>query len=138
MIVLGANGTYRAGTQGLYDTLYADWASATTDINWINTPASDQIVNSVTVAGFERMLLTTGSGNDNIDNAARGGVATDDYIVAGLGADTVKTGQGHDYIDTGDGNDSIDAGAYNDTVLAGSGDDTITLNPDGLELGGRR
>ena len=45
-----------------------DWASATTDINWINTPASDQIVNSVTVAGFERMLLTTGSGNDNIDN----------------------------------------------------------------------
>jgi Ca2+-binding RTX toxin-like protein len=120
MIVLGANGTYRGGTQGQYDTLYADWASATTDINWINTPASDQIVNSVTVAGFERMLLTTGSGNDNIDNAARGGVATDDYIVTGLGADTVSAGAGNDSVVAGDGDDVIDGGSGTDSLATGA------------------
>ena len=52
-------GGYDSGT----DTLYANWSDATAAITWVNTPATDTVVNGVTVKEVERMLVSTGSGN---------------------------------------------------------------------------
>ena len=57
-------------------------------------------------------MLTTGSGNDSIDNT---------YI----GNNT------NDYIDTGAGNDTIKGGAGNDTMIGGTGDDTYVIDSAG-------
>ncbi|MEF8707541.1 MAG: DUF4347 domain-containing protein [Candidatus Accumulibacter propinquus] len=106
LIVQGTGTTYRGG--GSTDTLYANWSTATTAISWINALDTDQAVNGVTVKSIERMLLTTGSGNDYIDNTL---------------------GNGSDYIATGDGDDTINAGGgNNDTVDGGAGNDTVIIN----------
>ena len=81
-----------------------------------------QAFNGLSIANIERLLLLTGSGNDNISNTA---VSTDDDFSTGAGDDTVNSGGGNDHVVTGSGNDTIISGAGNDTVDAGSGNDTI-------------
>ena len=124
IIVQGPSGTYRAGTAAQYDTLYADWSAATTAITWANNPAADQLVNGVTVAGFERMLVTTGSGNDSIDNSYTGN-STSDYIDTGAGNDTVNGGTGNDTIYGGAEDDVLDGGTGTDLLFGQAGNDWL-------------
>jgi len=112
LIVLGT-GTYKgyAGT----DTLYADWSGATGDIAWSNqTNDSAQTVNASTISGVERLLLKTGSGNDDLRNLVAG---TNDEFETGAGNDRVDAGAGNDRIFGGSGNDTIDGGAGTDTAV---------------------
>ena len=126
-------GSYHGGSQSSNgaDTFYADWSTASEAVNWVNKPAEVQTVHGVTVSGLERLLLSTGSGDDVLDNTA---VATDDAfitgagndsIIAGGGNDSIAAGAGNDTISAGGGNDSIDAGAGNDTINSGTGYDTV-------------
>jgi Ca2+-binding RTX toxin-like protein len=108
LIVQGMGTTYDGG-DGL-DTLYADWSATTNGITWVNDPTGNaQVVNGVTIKNAERMLITTGSGNDKIDNSYTGNNT-------------------NDYIDTGAGNDTINGGAGNDTLTGGSGADTAIFS----------
>jgi Ca2+-binding RTX toxin-like protein len=132
LIVQGTGTTYRGG--GGVDALYANWSTATTAISWTNTLDTDQMVNGVTVKSIERLLITTGAGNDRIDNTLGNG---NDYIATGDGDDTINAGggnndivdggAGNDYIDAGSGYDVIDSDAGADKIYAGSGDDTVRL-----------
>ena len=78
-----------------------------------------ETVFGVTVKEVERMLVTTGSGNDSIDNSYAGNFTSD-------------------YIDTGAGNDTIVGGAGFDTLIGGSGDDTITATYGTVDGGSSR
>ncbi|WP_170155466.1 DUF4347 domain-containing protein, partial [Sulfurisoma sediminicola] len=128
LIARGSGGSYD-GMGGGNDALYADWSAAATDITWINAPTgAAQTVNGNSVAGIERMVILTGSGNDSIDNTNGSVGTTPDEVVSGAGNDTISTGLGNDRIDGGDGNDTINAGSGSDTIYGGSGDDTITLS----------
>ncbi|MBQ0957783.1 hypothetical protein KAK06_02325 [Ideonella sp. 4Y11] len=122
LIVARGNGDSYAGNGG-FDSFYADWSSASTDITWVNTPASTQTVNGISVSGFERLILRTGSGNDTIDN--RGNGSSTDDLVTGAGHDWVAVDQGT--VDTGSGDDtitqawgSVDGGADSDTLTIAS------------------
>ena len=115
LIVRGTGNTYDGG--GNTDTLYADWSSATNAITWVNAPSTTQVVNGNTLSDIERMLVTTGSGNDKIDNSYTGNNT-------------------NDYIDTGTGNDTIKGGTGVDTLYGGSGDDVISIFDQGLVDGG--
>ena len=111
LIVQGTGGTYNGN--GGNDTLYADWSTATNNITFNNDPAKTQTVNGDTIAGVERLLVNTGSGNDTVTNTA---VATDDYI---------STGGGNDWLDGGAGVDTLVGGTGNDTYVYNSGDSLV-------------
>jgi Ca2+-binding RTX toxin-like protein len=124
LLMVHGTGTTYDGAGGT-DTLYADWSAATNAITWANDPtATSQVVNGVTVSNIERLLVTTGSGNDSIDNSYTGN-ATDDYIDTGAGNDTIKGGAGTDTLIGGAGNDVITI--TNGTVDGGSGIDTVNI-----------
>ena len=67
-LVVYQDGTSYLGGGGT-DTFYADWSATTQAILWDNAPtaAAITLANGVTVGGFERLLLTTGSGNDVVE-----------------------------------------------------------------------
>ena len=83
---------YQDGTSylggGGTDTFYADWSATTQAILWDNAPtaAAITLANGVTVGGFERLLLTTGSGNDIVKNTQ---VAVSDWIDTRGGNDVI-------------------------------------------------
>ncbi len=117
LLVVFGHGNYdgAAGT----DTLFADWSAATADIAW-NNPADGtvQSVNGSSISNVERLLVRTGSGNDDLRNLAAG---TNDEFETGAGHDRVYAGAGNDRILGGSGNDTIDGGAGTDTaVFAGA------------------
>jgi len=68
-------------------------------------------------------LTLTQAGSPGADTLA--GVAIQDRISAGAGADYVMARDGDDQIDGGDGADTIAAGSGADTVTAGAGDDVV-------------
>ena len=114
LIAMGAGGSYD-GRSGI-DALYADWSTATNGITWNNLANSTvQVINGVSIAGMERLLLQTGSGNDNISNSA---VSTDDEILTGAGDDTVEAGPGNDIFDGGTGFDTSSDVSATSAVVA--------------------
>ena len=125
LLMVRGTGTKYDGAGGT-DTLYVDWGAATNAITWINDPsATSQVVNGVTLSGLERMLITTGSGNDSIKNII---AATDDYIDTGAGSDRIESGAGNDTIMGGAGNDYLDGGVGNDMMYGGEGDDSYIVD----------
>ena len=102
MFALGS-GSYDGGTGT--DTFYADWSALTQNITWINNPGQVQSVADSTVSGFERLLISTGAGNDTIDNTL---TDANDEFRTGAGNDLIAGGRGNDYIDGGDGIDTAD------------------------------
>ncbi|WP_310448861.1 DUF4347 domain-containing protein, partial [Sulfuritalea sp.] len=127
LIFQGTGGSYNGGTQegSGYDTFYADWSSATAGIAWVNDPSTTQSVNGVSVSGLERLLLTTGSGDDVLSNT---NVSTNDVFITGAGNDSINAGGGNDRIETNDGNDTINVGTGSDTVDGGVGFDVLTID----------
>jgi hypothetical protein len=118
LIARGATATIRGS--GGTDTFFVDWSGATEGIVWSNDPTHDQVIHGITIGGVERLLLTTGSGNDVITNTAVG--ATDDQIVTGNGNDTISGGQGNDILTGGFGLDTaIFSGARAGYTLTKSG-----------------
>lgn len=81
------------------DTFFANWGADTAGVKWSNDPSLTQDISLngviVTIGGVERLLLTTGTGNDVISNSK---ATTDDFFVAGGGSDIVSGGDGSDYI----------------------------------------
>jgi len=126
MLFVIGTGTYN-GYAGA-DALYANWSSATADIVWHNAASSMvQGVNGSLISNVERLLVRTGSGNDDIRNTA---VATDDEFETGAGNDTIYTGGGRDRVDAGAGDDFISVvvgSEFADTVRGGSGTDTLVV-----------
>ncbi len=122
LLILQGTGTYNAksGT----DTLYADWSTSTTPITWNNLPNTTQTVNGSTVTSLERLLLTTGSGNDKLANTT---FSTDDAFITGAGNDTLNGGAGNDVLTGGTGNDTYMVDTTNDVIteLKYEGVDTI-------------
>jgi Ca2+-binding RTX toxin-like protein len=111
-LVIYQNGSAYDGKGGT-DTFYADWQASTADITWNNTATSTpQSVNGVSIAGVERLLVTTGTGADIIVNTT---VTTNDEIVTGPGSDTVNSGAGNDVLRGDTGADSLTGGAGSDT-----------------------
>jgi len=140
LLIVQGTGSYdgKAGT----DTLYADWSATTTPITWNNDPAATEVVNGVTVpksqtvngstvTSVERLLLTTGSGDDTLSNTQ---VATDDVFITGDGNDTINAGDGNDRIEAGAGNDVLNGGAGSDTMIGGAGDDTYIVDNSGDKI----
>ena len=80
--------------------------SGTDAVVWTNTGAAFNYAGA-TVSNVERLLIQTGSGNDNIINSA--------YSTA-------------DDIRTGAGNDTVNGGAGADTLIGGTGDDTYIVD----------
>ena len=129
LVFARGGGTVYAGGAGT-DTFYADWSSATSAISWVNNPAGPaQTVNGASLSGLERLLVSTGSGNDLIDNSAAAVGATDDDISTGAGADTLNGGAGADQMTGGNGNDTYFVDVIGDLVFessgAGTGTDTV-------------
>ena len=104
-VALGGAGT---------DALYADWSTTTAAIVWnvtVNNDIERTLGNGVVVQSIERLMLYTGSGNDN--------------LVMGDQDDHVETGAGNDRLTGGGGNDVLIGGAGKDTVTGGSGADSL-------------
>jgi Ca2+-binding RTX toxin-like protein len=119
-----ARGTGNYDGKGGMDTFYANWSNVTTGITWANDPSKTQTVGTVTVSGVERLLITTGSGNDNLSNTK---VTTDDTFITGAGNDTLNGGAGNDILTGGIGNDTYIVDTSNDliTELKSQGIDTV-------------
>ncbi|NTW56995.1 MAG: calcium-binding protein, partial [Chlorobiaceae bacterium] len=84
------------------------------------------------LSGIERLLLQTGSGDDDIRNTKG---TTDDYIDTGAGNDTLYGGAGNDTLDGGSGIDSMVGGAGADLyVVTSSGDAVTELSDEGIDL----
>jgi Ca2+-binding RTX toxin-like protein len=100
------------------DTFYADWSGVSNSIVWDNDPAATVTLQGAALSGFERLLIATGSGDDEIRNT-KVIAATNDYI---------DTGAGNDVIDGGEGRDTINGGSGSDTVIGGNGIDTVVFS----------
>ncbi|MDC8774565.1 hypothetical protein, partial [Roseateles albus] len=94
------------------DAIYADLSAATNGINFVAGSGVNYAGQGSSFSNFERLLLRTGSGNDNVDSAS---LSLADYVELGAGDDTAKTGAG------------------SDTVNGGAGDDTMSLIVDGVD-----
>lgn len=70
-LLIYQGGSYYDGGAGT-DTFYADFSSLASPIMWDNADPSQPVVidGAVTVSGMERLLLTTGAGDDFLSNAA--------------------------------------------------------------------
>ncbi|MBN8506608.1 MAG: hypothetical protein J0L58_19250 [Burkholderiales bacterium] len=125
VIALG-QGHYEGGSGA--DALYADLSSHAGNISF--TAGDNQVYSYAgsTFQGFERFMIKTGGGDDNIDTRL---VNMDDHLQLGVGDDTAQTGGGNDFIDGGAGNDLVDGGAGNDTLVGGTGDDTYVVDSAG-------
>jgi len=128
LLVVFGQGSYDGGAGT--DTLFADWSAATGPIVWDNLAAEVQGVNGSSISRVERLLLRTGSGNDDLRNTA---AVTNDAFETGDGNDTVHAGDGDDSIDGGAADDHISvraSGGYGDTVHGGSGTDALAVQID--------
>ncbi|HWS25645.1 MAG TPA: Ig-like domain-containing protein, partial [Xanthomonadales bacterium] len=126
MLFVIGNGTYN-GYAGV-DALYANWSGASADIVWNNLAnATPQPVSGSTISNVERLLVRTGSGNDDIRNTA---VVTDDELETGPGNDTIHSGGGKDRVDAGVGDDFVSlvvGSEFADAVHGGDGIDTLLI-----------
>lgn len=118
-------GRFHNGGAGI-DTFFANWSNSTATINWSKGGMSSTLVGAgtVTVSNMERLLLSTGSGNDLINNYT---YTTNDDIRTNAGNDTLYGGGGNDILDAGAGNDLLTGGSGSDTLIGGSGSDTLFL-----------
>ena len=117
------NGTVYGGGEGT-DTFYADWSQTTEDITWVNDGFA-VTVNGTEISGMERLLITTGSGNDLIDN--KNGGYHGDEISTGAGADTLKGSIQTDILNAGQDNDLIFSSLGSDVITTGTGSDTFVI-----------
>jgi Ca2+-binding RTX toxin-like protein len=101
-----------SGNDG-FDTLFVDYADATTTV--ANTKAADS---SGLTGSF-----TTGS-NTSVDY----GTIEAFHVVTGSGDDQITTGDAADTISTGSGNDSISSGKGADVIDGGAGIDNLTAD----------
>ena len=129
LIVIG-NGRYD-GARGTSDALYADWSDAAAPIVWDNLAnATVQTVNGSQISNIERLVLRTGTGDDEIRNTV---FATNDEIASGDGNDVIDAGAGSDRVDAGAGDDELrltfaNAFEFSDWVYGGSGGDRLIVD----------
>ena len=111
------SGGFAELTDAQAEVLFSKSASVT-----VTGTANGDIVDLSKFSGFTNFVVT--------------GLAEDDYIVGGNGADNINGdagddllygGAGADTIDGGDGNDEIEVGHGADIVTGGAGDDTIVV-----------
>jgi Ca2+-binding RTX toxin-like protein len=106
------------------DTLILNYGLATASVRNLGAlvvngaGASGQIGDGatrlVTFQAFDRFLINTGSGNDDIST--------------GAGNDQIRTGAGADILASGGGNDLLDGGGDADLMTGGQGDDIYVVD----------
>jgi Ca2+-binding RTX toxin-like protein len=121
LLIYQGGARYHGGTGT--DTFYANWSGLGTAVTWSNNPGATQSVNGVSMNSLERLLLSTGSGNDTVKN---NNTSTSDQIYTGGGNDIVHGGGGGDWMDAAGGADDMDGGADSDTLIGGAGADTLS------------
>lgn len=108
---------------GGMDALYADWSTTTAAIVWnttVNNDVQRTLGNGVVVQSIERLLVKTGSGNDNLVMGDQ-----DDHVETGGGDDRLNGGSGNDVLMGGSGNDTITGGVGSDSQNGGLGSDVL-------------
>jgi len=95
---LGSGATSNGG-KGL-DTFAADWSGVTNAIDWHDGGTTS---NGFAVSDMERLIITTGSGDDYIQSKH----VLSDFIATGAGNDTIDCAGGADVITTGIGSDTV-------------------------------
>jgi Ca2+-binding RTX toxin-like protein len=84
---------------------------------------------SATLTAVERILITTGSGNDDVTT-----LDGNDEIRTGAGTDVLNGAGGNDYLDGGSGADAMTGGSGDDVYIVDDALDTITeLSGGGLD-----
>ncbi|MEO0834619.1 MAG: hypothetical protein AAFY16_01245 [Cyanobacteria bacterium J06642_3] len=78
------------------------------------------ILDGTQISGIERILVTSGSGNDVIDIAV---TSIGGRITSGAGDDLVVGGTGNDLLEGEAGDDTFFGGAGNDEIAGGAGND---------------
>ena len=134
--VAGGSDTVDGGSGS--DELIVDYSASTTAVTGGGSSGAGSIADgegrSVDYSGFERFVIRTGSGDDNVVIT---GAASVTYDLGG-GNNSVVGGSGDDVFDASEGNDTIDGGGGSDTVSyennAGSGQ-TVDLDA-GTSTGG--
>ncbi|MFN3944118.1 MAG: hypothetical protein ACK4K7_04225 [Allosphingosinicella sp.] len=104
------------------DTLTVDYSGETAAITTVIGDDGERTFgngtdSSVTFVDVERIVISTGSG--------------DDVIVTGGGDDEIRAGGGDDVIEGGAGNDLLDGGTGADTMRGGAGDDVYIVDAEG-------
>jgi serralysin len=111
------------------DRLHVDYRDAVTSVVATAGSITDGGSNSVTFDAVEYLVISTGSGADNL--AVGDG---DLWLNSGGGNDTITAGAGFTEIETEDGDDTITA--VGGLVKAGPGNDTISIGDGGHVRGG--
>ena len=136
VVTLGGNDTVTVGggfdtifDNAGVDTLIVDYSANTTGVATSVAPAFNAgtqgfggeydagATGRVSYTGFDRFLITTGSGVDN--------------IVTADGNDSISTGAANDTLNGGAGDDTLDGGAGADAMTGGAGNDTFTVDDAG-------
>jgi Ca2+-binding RTX toxin-like protein len=139
--IYGNAGVNQLDGGGGIDTLSIFWSALTTNVTFssasllgffgftFNQAAANDF--GSTAINFERVSISTGSGNDSITAGAYG-----DSISGNGGNDTLVGGIGADFFQGGDGDDSLTGSAGNDSIQGGIGADFIDGGADADQLGG--
>ena len=126
LLIVGVNGNYDGGNAA--DTLFANWSDAMTDLKFINQIGQAQLegdsFQGLTVNNVERLLISTGDGNDTLSNTA---INSNSEFRSGAGNDTINGGDGAETLIGGLGDDSLSGGSGSDTYIFSTGDGQDTI-----------
>lgn len=129
-LLIWQNSTRMHGGAG-NDAFYANWSALTTAVVWNNDPNATVTVNNTSLAGLERLVISTGAGADRISNLLAQG---NDEISTGTGNDMIASGAGNDTLDGGAGSDTLDGGEGSDRMVGGDGDDVYYVDNTGDQV----
>ena len=134
-LIIYRDGLAHAGGEGAgdADVFVADFGTETEDLTFDTregapgigtTAAFYDIGNGVRIGEFERLIVRTGGGDDEIT-----GGDLDDVAETGAGNDTVSAGLGTNRIDTGAGEDTVIYLGGTDDIDGGANFDRLELGP---------
>jgi|GEM_PF-3282274 len=106
------------GTDSLRET-------ADTDFTLTDGTLQSAATGTDTFTNIERVILTGGNGDNQIDASGYSGIA---FLYGGEGNDTLIGGDGNDNLYGGEGNDTLIGGAGNNRLYGGGGNNTFVIS----------
>ena len=115
------------GADADYLTLNRSSGTAANDVDFSNPTMTQTLADGTTVVNVERVVFTSGSGDDIITSSNHSGGASFNSVSGGSGADTLTAASNGASLYGEAGADDLAGSGVNDTLHGGDQNDTIDL-----------